>query len=156
MAARGCVARTGDASWRRLVPFRHPRRMLSMRRVTPNRTASESIAGPWIRSSSASGPLSAAGAPAQEPATAPAAMPSAVAAARDGLLGSTNSGTTGGGTAQSGASAPDVSGPLIVRTGQLDLQVADLEAAIRDAESAVTAVGGYVAGSQRSGDVPAD
>jgi len=103
-------------------------------------------------SGSASGPLSAAGAPVQEPAAAPAAMPSAAAAARDGLLGSTNSGTTGGGTAQSGASAPDVSGPLIVRTGQLDLQVADLEAAIRDAESAVTAVGGYVAGSQRSGD----
>src|SRR5450759_4131597 len=85
---------------------------------------------------SASGPLSAVGAPVQEPAAAPAAMPSAAAAARDGLLGSTNSGTTGGGTAQSGASAPDVSGPLIVRTGQLDLQVADIEAAIRDAESA--------------------
>src|SRR5450759_5095739 len=83
-------------------------------------------------SGSASGPLSAAGAPAQEPATAPAAMPSAVAAARDGLLGSTNSGTTEGSTAQGGASAPDVSGPLIVRTGQLDLQVADIEAAIHD------------------------
>ena len=41
---------------------------------------------------------------------------------------------------------------LAVGHGQLDLQVADLEAAIRAAESAVTAVGGYVAGSQRSGD----
>jgi len=102
-------------------------------------------------SGSASGPLSAAGAPVQEPAAAPATLVPAPAA-RDEVLGSTNSGTTGGGTAQSGASAPDVSGPLIVRTGQLDLQVADLEAAIRDAESAVTAVGGYVAGSQRSGD----
>jgi hypothetical protein len=85
-----------------------------------------------------------------QPAEAPAAMPSA-AAARDDALGSTSSGTTGGGTAQSD-SAPDGSGPLIVRTGQLDLQVADLEAAIRAAETAVTAVGGYVAGSQRSGD----
>lgn len=101
-------------------------------------------------SGSASGPLSAAGAPVQEPAAA--ATPVPAPAARDNSLGSTNSGTTGGGTAQGGASAPDVSGPLIVRTGQLDLQVADLEAAIRDAESAVTAVGGYVAGSQRSGD----
>lgn len=43
-------------------------------------------------------------------------------------------------------------GPLIVRTGQLDLEVADLEAALAAAESAVAASGGYVAASQRSGD----
>ena len=80
-------------------------------------------------------------------------MPSAQAsAARDAELGSTNNATTGGGPAATAAPAQDGSGPLIVRTGQLDLQVADLEAAIRAAESAVTAVGGYVAGSQRSGD----
>ena len=103
-------------------------------------------------SGSASSPLSAVGAPVEKPAAAPAAMPSAAAFARDGVLGSANSGTTGGGTTQGGASAPDGSGPLIVRTGQLDLQVADIEAAIHAAESAVTAVGGYVAGSQRSGD----
>jgi hypothetical protein len=103
-------------------------------------------------SGSASSPLSAVGDPVSGQAAAPAAMPSAAAAARDGAFGSTNSGTTGGFTTQGGASAPDGSGPLIVRTGQLDLQVADIEAAIRAAESAVTAVGGYVAGSQRSGD----
>jgi hypothetical protein len=57
-----------------------------------------------------------------------------------------------GPTAPSSGAVPDVGGPLIVRTGQLDLQVADVDAAIRDAERAVTAVGGYVAGSQRSGD----
>jgi hypothetical protein len=102
---------------------------------------------------SASSPLFAAtGGPVDgQPAEAPAPMPSAAAsAARDAALGSTNGGT-GGGTATSGG-APDGSGPLIVRTGQLDLQVADLEAAIRGAESAVTSVGGYVAGSQRSGE----
>jgi len=102
---------------------------------------------------SASSPLFAAtGGPVDgQPAEAPAPVPSAAAsAARDAALGSTNGGT-GGGTATSGG-APDGSGPLIVRTGQLDLQVADLEAAIRGAESAVTSVGGYVAGSQRSGE----
>ena len=102
--------------------------------------------------SSAGSPLSAVGAPAAEPATAAAAP-----AARDQALGSTNGGAGIGTVPAAGAApgpvgAPDVGGPLIVRTGQLDLQVADLEAAIRDAESAVTAVGGYVAGSQRSGE----
>jgi hypothetical protein len=43
-------------------------------------------------------------------------------------------------------------GPLIVRTGQLDLQVAVLDDAIAAAERAVTAAGGYVAASQRQGD----
>jgi hypothetical protein len=75
-------------------------------------------------------------------------MPSAAASTSNEATGSEK----GGVTAQGGSSVPDASGPLIVRTGQLDLQVADLEAAIRDASSAVTAVGGYVAGSQRSGD----
>jgi hypothetical protein len=87
-------------------------------------------------------------------APAPAAMPSAAASAtsRD-ALGSANDGTTFGGVkTDGGITALDTNGPLIVRTGQMDLQVADLEAAIRAAESAVTAVGGYVAGSDRSGD----
>jgi hypothetical protein len=97
---------------------------------------------------SASRVFSGAGGAVSEPV--PAATSAPAPAARDGALGSTN-GETGGGTAPGGG-APDGSGPLIVRTGQLDLQVADLEAAIRAAESAVTAVGGYVAGSQRSGD----
>ena len=101
--------------------------------------------------SSAGSPLSAVGAPLAEPSAA------AAPAARDQALGSATGGTgvgsvPAGDTAQGSVGTPDVGGPLIVRTGQLDLQVADLEAAIRDAESAVTAVGGYVAGSQRSGD----
>ncbi len=44
------------------------------------------------------------------------------------------------------------SGPLIVRTGQLTLQVAVLDDAIAAADKAVTAAGGYVAASQRQGD----
>jgi hypothetical protein len=43
-------------------------------------------------------------------------------------------------------------GPLIVRTGQLNLEVAVLDDAIAAAERAVTAAGGYVAASQRQGD----
>jgi hypothetical protein len=102
--------------------------------------------------SAASNPLTTVGGPVSgKPAEAPAAMPSAAAsAARDGSFGAANGGTTT--TGGTDVAAPDGSGPLIVRTGQMDLQVADLEAAIRSAEAAVTAVGGYVSGSQRSGD----
>ena len=43
-------------------------------------------------------------------------------------------------------------GPLIVRTGQLNLEVAVLDDALAAAERAVVAAGGYVAASQRQGD----
>ena len=43
-------------------------------------------------------------------------------------------------------------GPLIVRTGRIDLEVAVLEDALAEAEAAVAANGGYVAASERSGD----
>ncbi len=43
-------------------------------------------------------------------------------------------------------------GPLIVRTGQLNLEVTVLDDALVAAEQAVTAAGGYVAASQRQGD----
>ncbi len=99
--------------------------------------------------STASNPTSVGQSLSGTPAEATAAMPSA-ASARDGAFGSANGGTTT--TGGPDVSAPDGSGPLIVRTGQLDLQVADLEAAVRAAETAVAAVGGYVAGSQRSGE----
>ena len=103
-------------------------------------------------SGSASNPLSTVGGPVTgQPAEAPAAMPSAAAlSTRDGAFGAANGGTGTTGTTQ--ATTPDGSGPLIVRTGQLDLQVADIEAAIHAAETAITAIGGYVSGSQRSGD----
>jgi hypothetical protein len=43
-------------------------------------------------------------------------------------------------------------GPLIVRTGQLNLEVAVLDDALAAADQAVTAAGGYVSASQRQGD----
>ena len=48
--------------------------------------------------------------------------------------------------------AGTVDGRLIVRTGQLDLQVEDLDDALAAAQAAVAAAGGYVASSQRQGD----
>jgi len=43
-------------------------------------------------------------------------------------------------------------GPLIVRTGQLNLEITVLDDALVAAEQAVTAAGGYVAASQRQGN----
>ncbi len=53
---------------------------------------------------------------------------------------------------RTGGSPDIVNGPLIVRTGQLDLEVAVLDDALAAAEKAVAAAGGYVAASQRQGD----
>ena len=102
-------------------------------------------------SSTASSLASAAGVPGVE--AAPAAMAAPSPAGRDSAFGPLQNAADGGGsTGAAGGTLPDVGGPLIVRTGQLDLRVADLDAAISAAERAVAAVGGYVAGSQRSGD----
>ena len=68
-----------------------------------------------------------------------------------GLAGGTTAGGGSGGTAESTAG-----GPMIIRTGTMDLQVGDVDRAVDDATAAVTKAGGYVAGSQRSldGDQP--
>jgi hypothetical protein len=50
------------------------------------------------------------------------------------------------------ADAASAMAPLIVRNGQLNLEVAVLDDALTAAERAVTAAGGYVAASQRQGD----
>ncbi len=75
-------------------------------------------------------------------------------------------GAKGGGTVGTSESAPlpgdqaldaaNATGPMIVRTGMMDLQVADVDRSIADATAVVTGAGGYVAGSQRSldGDRP--
>lgn len=97
--------------------------------------------------SSASNPLySGTGGAVPEPAAGATSAPAP--AARDGSFGSANGETKAGAV----TTPTDEAGPLIVRTGQLDLQVADVAAAIRAAESAVIGIGGYVSGSQRSGD----
>ncbi len=102
-------------------------------------------------SSAASSPTSAEGGPGVE--AAPAALAAPSPASRDSAFSALqNAADASGSIAAGGGAVPDVGGPLIVRTGQLDLRVADLDAAISAAERAVTAVGGYVAGSQRSGD----
>jgi hypothetical protein len=48
--------------------------------------------------------------------------------------------------------AAPATGPLIVRSGQLNLEVKVLDDALAAAEQAVVAAGGYVAASQRQGD----
>jgi hypothetical protein len=53
---------------------------------------------------------------------------------------------------RSASALAGVDGPLIVRTGQLTLEVAVLDDAVAAAEKAVVAAGGYVAASQRQGD----
>ncbi|HEX5466428.1 MAG TPA: DUF4349 domain-containing protein [Candidatus Limnocylindrales bacterium] len=77
-----------------------------------------------------------------EPA-GPAAMPSAA----DEGSGAGARSSSGG----SGGSAPlPSSGPLIVKTGTLDLQVADVDAALVKARTAVAGLGGFVSGSAES------
>ncbi len=68
-------------------------------------------------------------------------------------------GYAGGTTAGNGSvvtSESTVGGPMIIRTGTMDLQVGDVDRAVNDATAVVTKAGGYVAGSQRSldGDQP--
>jgi len=82
---------------------------------------------------------SAAGVSAQVPSAAPA-----VAGEADRGLFS--------GAGDDVASAATGTAPLIVRTGQLNLEVAVLDEALASVEQAVTAAGGYVAASQRQGD----
>ncbi len=102
-------------------------------------------------SSATSSPTSAEGVPGVGAVPASTAAPAP--ANRDSAFGSLqNAAGASGSAATDGTTFPDVGGPLIVRTGELDLQVANLDGAIGDAERAVATVGGYVAGSQRSGD----
>jgi hypothetical protein len=50
------------------------------------------------------------------------------------------------------ATVGDPTGPMIIRTGTLQLQVGEVDKAVADAQRVVTAAGGYVAGSDRSFD----
>jgi hypothetical protein len=93
-------------------------------------------AGPLSRTTSEDGNV--AGQPDVAPAPEQAAPPV------DG------SGTT------AGSDTSAVTGPMIVRTGSLDLQVSDVDRAVSDATRVAIGAGGYVAGSERSfdGDQP--
>jgi hypothetical protein len=56
-------------------------------------------------------------------------------------------GDQGGDIADAAAKPPEL---LIIRTGQLEVEVADLAAAVRAASDRVSSVGGYVSGSEES------
>ncbi|HEY8167442.1 MAG TPA: DUF4349 domain-containing protein [Candidatus Limnocylindrales bacterium] len=60
------------------------------------------------------------------------------------------------GVASTETNASQVDGALIVRTGSLDMEVADFDAAIARARTVVTGFGGYISGSQMAtdGDAP--
>ena len=67
-----------------------------------------------------------------------------------GVTDSTDPDGKGGQVADAEATAPEL---LIIRTGQLEIEVADLDASTAAARSRVIAVGGYVSASEeRAGD----
>ena len=84
-----------------------------------------------------------------EPAAAPAAQP----APADAQSGGSGSGTT---TTTYDAAAAAAEQALVVKTGTLDLQVTDVDAAVVRARTLISGFGGYVSGSQQSakGDQP--
>lgn len=82
--------------------------------------------------------------PAQIPAAAATAAPAGVA------YGSEGQSTTDGST-DTLPYAPAPTGNVIIRTGQMSLEVTDVDKAASDAQAAVAAVGGYVSSSNRSG-----
>lgn len=93
-------------------------------------------------------------------ALAPAGAPAATAAPA-AEYGAAENDLAAGAANASGASrslesgpqyAPDEQGLLIIKDGSMTLQVAGLDAAIDKATQQITALGGYVSGSDRSGD----
>lgn len=101
--------------------------------------------------------LAACGAGSATSATsAPAAAPAATAGS--GVFGSDASGdggSTGGqdeGTSGNPANYAPGQDLLIIKTGTLVLQVADIDAGLASATHQIDALGGYVSGSDRSGD----
>jgi hypothetical protein len=99
-------------------------------------------------SSAAPAGYSGAAAASAAPAAAPAAGTTGEGQSQD-----TGNKSTSGYAANNGSpNQLTSSGPLIVRTGSVSLQVTDLAAALSRAEGIVTATGGYIAAGQRSGD----
>ena len=71
------------------------------------------------------------------------------AGAEQPASGGDGTGSTGNGTPQY---APDEQGLLIIKNGSMTLQVAGLDDAVNKATQQITGLGGYVSGSDRSGD----
>jgi hypothetical protein len=80
------------------------------------------------------------------------ALPREVPAAVPGANGASSDESRADEEQKGDAALSPAAGPLIVRTGRLDLEVAVLADALTAAERAVAAAGGYVAASQREGD----
>ncbi|HEU4671602.1 MAG TPA: DUF4349 domain-containing protein [Candidatus Limnocylindrales bacterium] len=100
---------------------------------------------------SSSSILSTVGGPVGDEASGPGAVPAASAAATNGRDQSQNgSGKSLGG---GGGQAPvPVDESKIVKTGSLDLQVADLAATLNRAHAAIAGLGGYVGQSKETND----
>jgi hypothetical protein len=79
-------------------------------------------------------------------------VPAATAApARDGSTAEMQTQNAGEPAAQPDPLAASLDAALIVRTGQLSLEVADLDKAVTQAQSTIVGLGGYVSSSNRSG-----
>lgn len=88
----------------------------------------------------------------------PAAAPAAPGGVTGGEQPSTDQGSGGSGADGQGTVSYLVGQPdlLIIKTGSLVLQVTGIDAALTAAAQQVTALGGYVSGSDRSGDGESD
>jgi len=95
-----------------------------------------------------------AAAPAGFPAAAGATAGPAGARELSGAGAEQPASEAGNGSAASGAPqfAPDEQGLLIIKNGTMTLQVAGLDDAVNKATQQITGLGGYVSGSDRSGD----
>jgi len=101
-------------------------------------------------SGSASAPMAAAGGPTSAGAAAASAAPAPRDAANSGSASGSGSNVVGG----NGDQVAIVDSAKIVRTGSLELQVADVTKALTGGREAMAALGGYIGSSQqqRSGD----
>ena len=101
-------------------------------------------------SGSASAPMAAAGGPTSAGAAAGSAAPAPRDAANSGSTSGSGSNVVGG----NGNEVAVVDSAKIVRTGSLELQVADVTKALTGGREAMAALGGYIGSSQqqRSGD----
>jgi hypothetical protein len=79
-------------------------------------------------------------------------MPAATAGpAVDSSTGDLQAQNAGGSAAQPDTLAATLDATLIVKTGQLSLEVSDLDKAVTQAQSTIVGLGGYVSSSNRSG-----
>jgi hypothetical protein len=103
-------------------------------------------------SSSAGFPVNVAPQPPVQ--AAPTAAPTA-APARGTAAGVSDGETSGGAGGDGSDPAIDTSGPLIVRTGSLSLEVTDLDATLLQARGRIVGLGGYVSDSEQTGGTTA-